>query len=310
MQAESESQISREVLYLMPPPKQPEIVVSGHLAWLTKKLGIEPWGQILIAILLAASISIGGFLWSFNGRLSNIEGQLSILVAGRRIDEVAQYAKIKNLPKIAAAVEAAKASLAVATKKKALATPEYFQVSMAALDSANADNRTDVEIQLQKVRIALADYRSALQPKPKVDQDLQHIPLGPGIITPSMVGARAVYRIKGNLTLPPGVSLISEGTVLNGSENPEGTNLLNPKTNSIALNKNEVSGLIIIARNQTLDGIIWKNITFVNTHIIYAGGEVTLENVQFINCTFESPATKQGSQIVEYAALAESSLRV
>jgi hypothetical protein len=67
---------SRAFLYVMPTPKNPEIVVSGHLAWLTKKLGIEPWGQILIALLLMASITISGFLWTFNGRMSHVEGQL------------------------------------------------------------------------------------------------------------------------------------------------------------------------------------------------------------------------------------------
>jgi hypothetical protein len=294
----------------MPPQKNPEIVVSGHLAWLTKKLGIEPWGQILIALLLTASITISGFLWSFNGRMSHVEGQLSILVAGRRIDEVAQYAKSQNLPKVTTAAEGAKASLTLAAKKKVPAPPEYFQMSIATLDSVNAANGPELEAQLQKVRIALAEYRSALQPPPKIDEDLRNLPVQPGVVTPNMVGERAVYRMKGNLTLPPKTNLVSDGAVFNGSEIPEGTSLLNPKTNSIALNQNEVSGLIIIARNQTLDGIIWKNVTFVNTHVVYAGGEVTLENVKFINCTFDSPATKQGSQVIEYAALLESLLRV
>ena len=39
--------------------------------------------------------------------------------------------------------------------------------------------------------------------------------------------------------------------------------------------------------SQTLDGTHWLGVTFVNMRIRYKGGEVELQNVRFINCTFE-----------------------
>ena len=38
---------------------------------------------------------------------------------------------------------------------------------------------------------------------------------------------------------------------------------------------------------QKLDGVYWKDYSFINVEIEYDGGPMVLENVKFINCTFK-----------------------
>lgn len=54
---------------------------------------------------------------------------------------------------------------------------------------------------------------------------------------------------------------------------------------------------------QTLDGIHWSEVTFIGTRIRYRGGELDLDHVTFIACTFEAPENDRGAKFAEYAAL-------
>jgi len=69
-----------------------------------------------------------------------------------------------------------------------------------------------------------------------------------------------------------------------------------------------------IGGTQILDGIHWRNTDFVGTHIVYEGGEIELNNVHFINCTFEVPSNiaprPKARQFLDYAALAQPELNI
>jgi hypothetical protein len=56
---------------------------------------------------------------------------------------------------------------------------------------------------------------------------------------------------------------------------------------------------------QTLDGFRWINSTFVRFKIRYDGGEVELQNVRFVDCTFELPNDTRGNAVA--AAIANLS---
>jgi hypothetical protein len=307
MQTSDKIEISRTVLYLMPTPNQPEIVVSGHLAWLTKKLGIEPWGQILIAILFAASLSVGAFLWTFNGRMSKVEGQLSVLVSEHFLSEAAQYAKKGEIYKAITAADKAQTALQVVTKKRIAVPSEYFEESIAALNAAaqSASNQSELTTKLYQLRVGLALYRSALEQIPTIPKELVDLQLPPGgkIITSDMLHNRAVYRFTKGVNIPPKVHIGSDGAAINGSEIPRGMDLFNPTTRSLDVNDNSVNGLIIIGASQTLDGFRWKNVIFVGARIKYLGGEIVLDNVRFVNCTFDVPESAKGAEFADYAAL-------
>lgn len=239
-----------------------------------------------------------------------VEGQLKVLVAGRKIQEAARYAKGGQDNKASAIAREAKLLLAIAKRKRIPVGPEYFEDSVDALSDTTNQN-AGVNHDLQQVRLALAEYRSALEPPPAIDFSLPQIPLEPGVtVTPDMLGKRAAYRWIGSVALRPNVTILSEGAVLNASQNTAGVSFFTPPSKSVAYNRNKVEGFIMVAGTQVLDGIMWKNVVFENTHIIYEGGDVHLENVRFVNCTFEAPATKPGAQFAEFAALAKPDLVV
>jgi hypothetical protein len=71
-----------------------------------------------------------------------------------------------------------------------------------------------------------------------------------------------------------------------------------------------VSGLVALTPSQTLDGIAWENVVFVNTRIRYLGGPVTLKNVRFVNCTFDIKSSAPGEDLLQYAVLNKSELTI
>jgi len=64
-----------------------------------------------------------------------------------------------------------------------------------------------------------------------------------------------------------------------------------------------VNECVIKGGFQTLDGIFWSEDTFIGSHIRYRGGQLSLNHVRFIGCTFEIPETKRGTDFAEYVAL-------
>ena len=60
----------------------------------------------------------------------------------------------------------------------------------------------------------------------------------------------------------------------------------------------------MINGTQQLDGLKFVNMVFVNMHIVYYGGPVLLDNVKFVDCTFEFSPNKYGEQLANGVALA------
>jgi hypothetical protein len=68
------------------------------------------------------------------------------------------------------------------------------------------------------------------------------------------------------------------------------------------LNKNNPRGdafLIVQAKRVILDGMDIRNVVFENVHIVYGGGPLKMENIFFVNCTFELPQTRVGQELAE-----------
>jgi hypothetical protein len=68
-----------------------------------------------------------------------------------------------------------------------------------------------------------------------------------------------------------------------------------------------VEKLTIAGASQTLDGIRWTDVTFVGTRVKYAKGPLDMENVRFVNCTFDFPADESGSRLSNAIALGQTS---
>jgi hypothetical protein len=71
---------------------------------------------------------------------------------------------------------------------------------------------------------------------------------------------------------------------------------------------NNLKNLTIRDCPQVLDGFAWANVVFINSHIVYKGGPVLLDNVTFINCTFDVVGSNAGPGILKYAALDQKEL--
>lgn len=63
--------------------------------------------------------------------------------------------------------------------------------------------------------------------------------------------------------------------------------------------------LLLTGADLVLDNLYLKKLIIVNSHIIYRGGPITLENVSFINCTFEIDRRPAGQSFA--GAVLESS---
>jgi hypothetical protein len=57
------------------------------------------------------------------------------------------------------------------------------------------------------------------------------------------------------------------------------------------------SFLVLDSATLVLDAMYIKKVIFVNSHIIYRGGPVVLENAYFLNCTFEIDRQSNGQQL-------------
>jgi hypothetical protein len=71
-----------------------------------------------------------------------------------------------------------------------------------------------------------------------------------------------------------------------------------------------VENLTIAGAAQTLDGIRWRNVTFVGTHLRYEGGALDLRDVHFVNCRFGVTSDARGARLATALALGQSSITI
>jgi hypothetical protein len=201
--------------------------------------------------------------------------------------------------------------ITVARENKSPVPPGYFNGAIGLLNNLPAVTDADVESRVLSTRVALAEYHSALQANPDLPAKQVQLKLSAdGAVNSQALTGGAVNRAGGQLALAPQTALQAPGAVVDGSAVPPGTDLLEPASSSLAKNGDSVSGLTLASVTQTLDGIEWRNVTFVNSRIRYHGGDLRLENVHFVNCTFEVPSDSRGAQLADYAALESGILMI
>lgn len=91
---------------------------------------------------------------------------------------------------------------------------------------------------------------------------------------------------------------------------PETLEILMPPSSRLFVDNVRVEDLRIHGAAQTLDGIHWKNVTFVGTRLRYESGELDLQNVHFVGCTFGIPMDQRGARLANAIALGQSSLTI
>jgi hypothetical protein len=222
------------------------------------------------------------------------------------------------------------AAILTATRVQAqAATPEFFEHTVRELDrviQTHPDNARLVE-HVTLARIELAQLRSA-QPvvadassgsggtTPKTESATvaarpnSVADVGPGAQAPHAVSIPghvilAVPRaLSANDLLDPAAL---HGSYIDATLMPDTSEILLPPSTRVMADGVRVDGLTIAGAAQTLDGIRWKNVTFVGTRLRYEGGEVSLQNVRFTNCTFGFSSDERGARLADAIALGQRS---
>ena len=201
--------------------------------------------------------------------------------------------------------------LMTAKENKSPVPPGYFASTIALLNNMPNTTDTDISSRLLSARVALAEYHSALQAGPELpDKEVTlkvrfgRILCGRGYEPRRCVSRRQPAHAAGEN------GLAGAGRRGGWVGNPSGTDLLSTPGGSLAQNGDSMSGLTLSGVTQTLDGVEWKDVTFVNSRVRYHGGDLKLENVHFVHCTFEVPVNSRGAQLADYATLENGALNI
>jgi hypothetical protein len=224
------------------------------------------------------------------------------------------------------------AAILTATRVQAqAATPEFFEHTVRELDrviQTHPDNARLVE-HVTLARIELAQLRSAQPVAPDAGSGGANAPgapqnenataittsnsgvdVGPGARAPHAVSIpghvilAAPRALGANDLLDPGAL---HGNYIDATLMPDTSEILLPPSTRVMADGVRVDGLTIAGAAQTLDGIRWKNVTFVGTRLRYEGGEVSLQNVRFTNCTFGFSSDDRGARLADAIALGQRS---
>lgn len=209
------------------------------------------------------------------------------------------------------------------------AAPDFFDRTVRKLDrvlQSHPDNERLIE-HVTLARIELAQLRSA-QPAladgsaggergatkngiaSPVASTNPEILAGPGVQAPhaANIPGHVVFaapRALGANELLDSAAL--RGNYIDATLMPDTSEVLLPPSTRVMADGVRVAGLTIAGAAQTLDGIRWKDVTFVGTRLRYEGGEVSLQNVRFTNCTFGFSTNDRGARLADAIALGQRS---
>ena len=214
-----------------------------------------------------------------------------------------------------------------------VATADFFERTVVELDRVirtHPDNDRLLE-HVTLARIELAQLRSAQPAAPEgsaaggdagatgaaksanPSHDVNPnapVEVGPGTQAPHAVNIpghvvlAAPRALAADELLDPGAL---HGDYIDATLMPESSEVLLPPATRVMADGVRVDGLTIAGAAQTLDAIRWKNVTFIGTRLRYEGGEISLQNVRFTNCTFGFSADERGARLADAIALGRRS---
>ena len=222
------------------------------------------------------------------------------------------------------AVDRAAGILTTARLKSQHSDNSFFQMAVTGLDRVWSQRPTNDRLfeHVTKARIELAMLRVAQNALPV---DAQHAPAAASGSDPDAIPAvradggsaqAAPAPVKGHISIaaPRGVaanSVLNPGALggdyLDATKLAARAEILMPPARRSLEDNVAVEKLTIAGALQTLDGIRWTNVTFVGTRVKYAKGPLDMENVRFVNCTFDFPADESGSRLSNAIALGQTS---
>jgi hypothetical protein len=206
------------------------------------------------------------------------------------LDASALAAESGDLSAAEIEVDRAGSFVNVAGLERRPAPPDFFKSASAHLDHVTQQNPGDQRLleHITSARIELATLRSAQETPPSA-------PAGGSFALDSP------RQMAKNQTLNP-ASLRKK--YLDAKMLPEFSEILVPPESRALADNIRVDDLTFVGAAQTLDGIRWRNVTFIGTRLRYEGGGLSLQNVRFIRCRFGLPSDERGARIAAAITLA------
>jgi hypothetical protein len=210
-----------------------------------------------------------------------------------------------NIAAAEISVDRAESFVTVARLQSLAAQPEFITYALSELDEI-LNQRPDDSRLLEHVtlaRIALAELESSLAPGgPSGDQ------------IAAVDDSRAKHvAINAPREIAAGQTLDRRafgGSYLDATLMPDTAEILLPPYSRAFVDNIRVENLTIAGASQTLDGIRWRNVTFIGTRLRYEGGELDLQNVRFVRCRFGFPADARGAALANAIATGHKTFSV
>ena len=324
--------VKRKDVY-SPAPKYVRVVVVllaaglvGTLAWQGIQSLLHPAPKIP-AITLPNSANFGA-------RTGTVPGNDAVTAWESDVADALQTAAAQGTAGdiTAAEVEVDRAASIVISARMQGQRPshEFGARSIAALDrvlQTRPDNSRLFE-HVTLARIELANQRSSEQgtengstPGPEASNSAAYP--GDAAVPAPNVGPEAkaphAIAVPGHVVLASPRAIAAQsvldraslgGNYLDATLMPETSEVLLPPSTRKFSDNVRVEGLTIEGASQTLDGVHWKNMTFVGMRLRYEGGEISLQNVKFIHCRFGFTTDENGAKLADAITLGKSSIEI
>jgi hypothetical protein len=184
------------------------------------------------------------------------------------------------------------------------AAPDFFATTMQRLDRV-IESRPDNERLAEHIRLAaigLAEFRSSMAQPSRTSlatEDQQPT------IEEKRIAIGAPRTVTANQDVNPDAL---GGNYFDATSMPFSAEMLEPPSTRSFIDNIRVEDMTFAGAAQTLDGIHWRNVVFIGTRLRYEGGEVSLQNVRFIRCTFGFTTDERGARLARAIALGQTSL--
>jgi hypothetical protein len=196
--------------------------------------------------------------------------------------------------------------------------PAFFALSLDTLDRVLARDPSDDRMMdhVTQARVALAELRSSMNAPAGTITGGSADPAAaapapadapPATPDPKRVSIGAPRELAADAVLDPATLGAS---YLDATLMPDTSEILLPPESRSFADGVRVENLTIAGAAQTLDGIRWRNVTFVGSHLRYEGGDLDLHDVHFVNCRFGIPSDDRGARLANALALGDSSITI
>ena len=223
------------------------------------------------------------------------------------IESAARDAQAGNLTASEVDLDRASSILEASRVESHTAATDFFVTVVNELDrvaSAHPENDRLIE-HTRIVRIDLAELRSSLEGSPPDSS----APSGSTQATASVAERRATLGAPRSVAAATDVTPAVFGAdYVDATLMPDTAEILEPPSTRLFTDNVRVENLTFAGAAQTLDGIHWHNVTFIGTRLRYEGGEVDLQNVHFLHCTFGFTTDDRGARLANAIALGQSSI--